>query len=82
MTGDFSQICQRLHRSDYNLVASWLTVLHFADRLQLFKQCYEVRPAGSAVAGQGYRVCPTLLASRCYDRGASSLRRILWAWRR
>ncbi|EGD82486.1 hypothetical protein PTSG_03135 [Salpingoeca rosetta] len=47
MTGDFMPLSQHLQRSGYDAVVSWLTVLHFQDRLSLFRQCHELlRPGG------------------------------------
>eukprot|EP00730_Choanoeca_flexa_P001746 TRINITY_DN10766_c0_g4_i4.p1 TRINITY_DN10766_c0_g4~~TRINITY_DN10766_c0_g4_i4.p1 ORF type:complete len:584 (+),score=136.26 TRINITY_DN10766_c0_g4_i4:64-1815(+) len=47
MTGDFSQVAQHLQRGGYDHIISWLTVLHFDQRQQLFRQCYELlRPGG------------------------------------
>eukprot|EP01147_Barroeca_monosierra_P007994 gene7994-10055_t len=47
MSGDFMVLAQHLQRGGYDAIVSWLTVLHFSDRLQLFKQCYELlRPGG------------------------------------
>eukprot|EP00043_Microstomoeca_roanoka_P006354 m.62229 g.62229 ORF g.62229 m.62229 type:complete len:582 (+) comp13381_c0_seq5:173-1918(+) len=47
MTGDFMTLSHHLQRNGYDAIVSWLTVLHFADRLTLFKSCYELlRPGG------------------------------------
>eukprot|EP00045_Choanoeca_perplexa_P008267 m.76298 g.76298 ORF g.76298 m.76298 type:complete len:585 (-) comp14423_c0_seq1:139-1893(-) len=47
MTGDFAQVAQHLHRGGYDHIVSWLTVLHFDQRSQLFRECYELlRPGG------------------------------------
>lgn len=45
--GDFLQLAQHLQHSAYDCIVSWLTVLHIADRVQLFKRCYNLlRPGG------------------------------------
>lgn len=47
VSGDFQQISQHLHKGGYDVIVSWLTVLHIADRVELFKNCYSLlRPGG------------------------------------
>lgn len=47
VAGDFLQMAQHLQRGAYSHVVSWLTVLHIADRVELFKRCYSLlRPGG------------------------------------
>jgi sarcosine/dimethylglycine N-methyltransferase len=47
VAGDFLQISQHLATGGYDFIVSWLTVLHIADRAELFKNCYSLlRPGG------------------------------------
>ena len=45
--GDFAKIAQHRARGAYDVIVSWLTVLHFTERVLVFRQCYELlRPGG------------------------------------
>jgi len=45
--GDFLEMSRHFQLSSYDAIVSWLTVLHFDDKLQLFKSCYALlRPGG------------------------------------
>eukprot|EP00052_Salpingoeca_macrocollata_P014618 m.115173 g.115173 ORF g.115173 m.115173 type:complete len:659 (-) comp19381_c0_seq4:28-2004(-) len=47
VSGDFLQLAQHLQRGAYDHVVSWLTILHIADRLSVFRHSYDLlRPGG------------------------------------
>ncbi len=46
---DFMKISLHLQKAGYDAIVSWLTVLHFENRVQLFKQCYEVGLDGDGI---------------------------------
>jgi cyclopropane fatty-acyl-phospholipid synthase-like methyltransferase len=51
LCGDFKQVSKFLAPASFNAVVSWLTVLHFEDRMALFKQCYTLlQPGGTFYA--------------------------------
>eukprot|EP00040_Diaphanoeca_grandis_P026497 m.148536 g.148536 ORF g.148536 m.148536 type:complete len:599 (-) comp30604_c0_seq1:18-1814(-) len=47
MCGDFLTVSQHLQTDAYDMVVSWLTVLHFDNRAEFFKQAYTaLKPGG------------------------------------
>jgi cyclopropane fatty-acyl-phospholipid synthase-like methyltransferase/ABC-type nitrate/sulfonate/bicarbonate transport system substrate-binding protein len=45
--GDFSEMAKHFQLSSYDSIVSWLTVLHFQDKAELFRSCYSLlRPGG------------------------------------
>ena len=48
MAGDFLEVEKYLTKGAYDAIVSWLTVLHFTNRLSLFQSCYDLlRPGGT-----------------------------------
>lgn len=71
------KISQHLQRAGYDTIVSWLTVLHFADRAQLFKQCYEVNHWGlwGVLWERGADVATLILASHLFTTDSQAGRR-------
>eukprot|EP00049_Salpingoeca_infusionum_P016156 m.326818 g.326818 ORF g.326818 m.326818 type:complete len:605 (-) comp16022_c1_seq18:6653-8467(-) len=57
--GDFTETATTIARASVNAVVSWLTILHFDDRVALFKQCYDLlAPGGYFFAADFYQRSP------------------------
>lgn len=51
LCGDFNQVANVLAPGSYHNIVSWLTVLHFDRRTDLFEKCYKLlRPGGTFYA--------------------------------
>jgi len=48
MAGDFMEVERFLTKNNYDSIVSWLTVLHFTDRVRSFSACYNLlKPGGT-----------------------------------